>query len=157
MKQSVKKLMMLLALTGMISGCAYQFSSTNSTASSSSSKSTSSSEPVINCEHDYVYSGEAEDAPTIIQSKGAKYVCSKCGAEKYENASYDLNEYEFVDQSYMCDGSEHQLTIRGMIPYGCTVEYENNSLKEIGEKEATARVYDEKHQLVDLKKAKIHI
>ena len=58
MKQSVKKLVMLLALTGMISGCAYQFSSTNSTASSSSSKSTSSSEPVINCEHDYVYYAE---------------------------------------------------------------------------------------------------
>ena len=150
-----QKLTFLFVLALALTGCNLVSSTISSNASFNNDSSTKSSSSI--CEHDFVYDSDANDAPTIIQSQGAKYVCNKCGAEKYENASYDLNEYEFVDQSYLYDGNEHQLTIRGMIPYGCTVEYENNSLKEIGEKEATARVYDEKHQLVDLKKAKIHI
>lgn len=159
MKPLIKKSVMLLALIGMISGCEVNPSASNSSFNSASPTPSSSSDTSTSsiCEHDFVFNGDAKDTPTIIQSKGAKYVCSKCGQEKYENASYDLNEYEFVDQTYMYDGNEHQLTIRGMIPFGCTVEYENNSLKEIGEKEATAKVYDEKHQLIDVKKAKIHI
>ena len=156
MKPLIKKSVMLLALIGMISGCEVNPSASNSSFNSVSPNSSDTSTSSF-CEHDFVFNGDVSDAPTIIQSKGAKYVCSKCGQEKYENASYDLNEYAFVDQTYMYDGNEHQLTIRGMIPFGCTVEYENNSLKEIGEKEATAKVYDEKHQLIDVKKAKIHI
>ena len=146
-----------LAITGCnvvsstISGNA-SFNSGSSTRSSSSSSSNSSI-----CEHDFVYDSDANEAPTIIQSQGAKYVCSKCGQEKYENASYDLNEYAFIDQSFMYDGKDHQLTIKGMIPYGCTVEYENNTRKEKGSQEAIARVYDEKHQLIDQKKANINI
>ena len=146
-----------LAITGCnvvsstISGSA-SFNSGSSTRSSSSSSSNSSI-----CEHDFVYDSDANEAPTIIQSQGAKYVCSKCGQEKYENASYDLNEYAFTDQSFMYDGRDHQLTIKGMIPYGCTVEYENNTRKEKGSQEAIARVYDEKHQLIDQKKANINI
>ena len=156
-----KKLSFLFVLALALTGCnvvsstissSASFNSGSSTGSSSSSSSSSSI-----CEHDFVFSGDKDDVPTIIQSKGVKYVCSKCGQEKYDNASYDLNEYTFADQTYMYDGNEHQLTIKGMIPFGSTVEYENNSLKEIGEKEAIARVYDEKHQLIDLKKAKIHI
>ena len=159
MKPLLKKSVILLALIGMISGCEVNPSASNSSFNSASSTASSSSDASTSsiCEHDFVFNGDVSDAPTIIQSKGAKYVCTKCGQEKYENASYDLNEYAFVDQTYMYDGNEHQLTIRGMIPFGCTVEYENNSLKEIGEKEATAKVYDEKHQLIDVKKAKIHI
>ncbi len=156
MKPLIKKSVMLLALIGMISGCEVNPSASNSSFNSASPNSSDTSTSSV-CEHDFVFDGDVSDAPTIIQSKGAKYICSKCGREKYENASYDLSEYEFVDQTYMYDGNEHQLTIRGMIPFGCTVEYENNSLKEIGEKEATAKVYDEKHQLIDVKKAKIHI
>lgn len=159
MKPLIKKSVMLLALIGMISGCEVNPSASNSSfdSVSSTTSSSSNSSTFSICEHDFVFDGDVSDAPTIIQSKGAKYVCSKCGQEKYENASYDLNEYKFADQTYMYDGNEHQLTIRGMIPFGCTVEYENNSLKDIGEKEATAKVYDEKHQLIDVKKAKIHI
>ena len=159
MKPLIKKSVMLLALIGMISGCEVNPSASNSSFNSASPTPSSSFDASTSsiCEHDFVFNGDVSDAPTIIQSKGAKYVCSKCGQEKYENANYDLNEYAFADQTYMYDGNEHQLTIRGMIPFGCTVEYENNSLKEIGEKEATAKVYDEKHQLIDVKKAKIHI
>ena len=101
MKPLIKKSVMLLALIGMISGCEVNpsasnssFNSTSSTPSSSSDASTSSI-----CEHDFVFNGDVNDTPTIIQSKGAKYVCSKCGQEKYENASYALNEYAFVDQT----------------------------------------------------------
>ena len=97
-----------------------------------------------------------QDYFTIIQAKGKEYVCSKCGKTKFEQASYDLNEYAFSDRTYMYDGQEHQLVIQGMIPYGCTVEYENNVLKEIGSKEATARVYNESHQLIDQKNRQLN-
>ena len=127
MKPLIKKSVMLLALIGMISGCEVNPSASNSSFNSVSPNSSDTSTSSI-CEHDFAFDGDVSDAPTIIQSKGAKYVCSKCGQEKYENASYDLNEYEFADQTYMYDGNEHQLTIRGMIPFCCTVEYENNSL-----------------------------
>ena len=156
-----QKLAFLFILTLTLTGCnivSSSISSNSSFNSGSSAKSSSSSSSGSSiCEHDFVYDGDANEAPTIIQSKGAKYVCSKCGQEKYENASYDLNEYAFKDQSFMFDGEEHQLTIKGMIPYGCTVEYENNVRKEKGSQEAIARVYDEKHQLIDQKKANINI
>ena len=156
-----QKLAFLFILTLTLAGCNMVSSSisSNSSFNSGSSKPSSSSSTSTSsiCEHDFVYASDENEAPTIIQSKGAKYVCSKCGQEKYENASYDLNEYAFADQSFMYDGKDHQLTIKGMIPYGCTVEYENNTRKEKGSQEAIARVYDEKHQLIDQKKANINI
>ena len=156
-----QKLAFLFILTLTLTGCNMVSSSisSNSSFNSGSSKPSSSSSTSTSsiCEHDFVYASDENEAPTIIQSKGAKYVCSKCGQEKYENASYDLNEYAFADQSFMYDGKDHQLTIKGMIPYGCTVEYENNTRKEKGSQEAIARVYDEKHQLIDQKKANINI
>lgn len=122
------------------------------------SKATSSTTSEVSiCEHNFVLSGNQEKEPTIIQTQGIEYVCSKCGKTKYEQASYGLNEYTYADQTYMYDGQEHKLVIQGMLPYGCTVEYENNNLKEIGSKEATAKIYNESHQLVDQKKATIHI
>ena len=161
MKPFVKKSLMILSLVGIITGCNIVSSSTSSESSfnsgSSTTSSSSSSSGVSTCQHDFVFASDENEKPTIIQSQGAKYVCSKCGQEKYENASYDLNEYAFADQSFMYDGQDHQLTIKGMIPYGCTVEYENNIRKEKGSQEATARVYDGKHQLIDQKKAKINI
>ena len=162
MKSSVKKSVIFLAIIAMISGCNVVNSTSTSDSSSfnsdssTSKNSSSDSSGVPACEHDFVYASEENEKPTIIQSQGAKYVCSKCGQEKYENASYDLNEYAFSDRTYMYDGQEHQLVIQGMIPYGCTVEYENNVLKEIGSKEATARVYNESHQLIDQKNRQLN-
>ena len=150
-----QKLTFLFVLALALTGCNVVSSTISSSVSFNNDSSTKSSSSI--CEHDFVYDSDAHDAPTIIQSQGAKYVCSKCGQEKYENASYDLNEYAFTDQSFMYDGKNHQLTIKGMIPYGCTVEYENNTRKEKGSQEAIARVYDEKHQLIDQKKASINI
>lgn len=150
-----QKLTFLFVLALALTGCNVVSSTISSSVSFNNDSSTKSSSSI--CEHDFVYDSDANDAPTIIQSQGAKYVCSKCGQEKYENASYDLNEYAFTDQSFMYDGKNHQLTIKGMIPYGCTVEYENNTRKEKGSQEAIARVYDEKHQLIDQKKASINI
>ena len=100
MKPLFKKSIMLLALIGMISGCEVNPSASNSSFNSASSTAGSSSDASTSsiCEHDFVFNGDVSDAPTIIQSKGAKYVRNKCGQEKYENASYDLNEYEFADQ-----------------------------------------------------------
>ena len=158
----LNKLAHLSLLVLLLAGCNQQGSSISSMESStptgSSNISTSTQSSVVDeCEHDYVLQSDADAEPTIIQAKGKEYVCSKCGKTKFEQASYDLNEYAFSDCTYMYDGNEHQLVIQGMIPYGCTVEYENNILKEIGSKEATAKVYNESHQLVDQKKATIHI
>jgi len=96
MKPLLKKSVILLALIGMISGCEVNPSASNSSFNRVSPNSSDASTSSI-CEHVFVFAVDVNDAPTIIQSKGAKYVCSKCGQEKYENASYDLNEYEFVD------------------------------------------------------------
>lgn len=152
----LNKLAHLTLLALLLAGCNKPESSISSSPFSSSFSAFSSSE-IETCEHDYVLKSESNDEPTIIQSKGKEYACSKCGKVKYEEASYDLNEYVFTDHTYMYDGQEHRLVIQGMIPYGCTIEYENNSLKEIGSKEAIARVYNESHRLVDQKKATIHI
>ena len=108
-----------------------------------------------NHEHDYVLEKDT-DVPTIIERGVATYRCSICHKTK-EDYFYDLNEYAFEDQTFMYDGQEHRLTIKGLIPYGTTVEYENNVLTEIGSKEATAKIYDDQHQLIDSKKATINI
>ena len=151
----LNKLAHLSLLVLLLAGCNQHSSKEGSIPSCSSTPISSSEE--TSCEHDFVLSGNVDSEPTIIQAKGKEYVCSKCGKTRYEEASYDLNEYAFSDRTYMYDGQEHQLVIQGMIPYGCTVEYENNALKEIGSKEAIARIYNESHQLVDQKKATIHI
>lgn len=107
-------------------------------------------------EHVFSKDESKSTTPTIIEKGVNYYRCDKCGKSKKEDV-YDLNEYAFDNQIFMYDGYDHQITIKGMIPYGTTVEYENNSLKEIGSKEATAKVYNEKHQLIDTKKATITI
>ena len=93
---------------------------------------------------------------TIYESGIKDCSCIKCGV-KIEKTYYDLSQFVFKDAYFMHDGNEHQITIKGMIPYGTTVEYENNALTEIGEKEATANIYNENHELIASKKAKIHI
>ena len=113
-----------------------------------------SSEPISSCEHSYLETIIKE--PTIIEKGLNEIMCVKCGDYSLKE-TYDLSQYVFNDGYFMYDGQEHSLSIKGMIPYGTTIEYENNSLKEIGQKEVTANIYDEKHQLIDTKKAKINI
>ena len=154
-----KQIAYLSLLTLLLASCNTTTSSSLEQPSShnESSHTTSKTSETPTCDHDFVLQGNVDDVPTIIKANGREYVCSKCGASKYEGASYDLNEYAFKDQTFVYDGQEHKLVIKGMIPYGCTVEYENNNLKEIGSKEATARIYDSNHQLIDQKKATINI
>lgn len=112
------------------------------------------SEPISTCEHSYLETVIKE--PTIIEKALNEIMCVKCGDYSLKE-TYDLSQYVFNDGYFMYDGQEHSLLIKGMIPYGTTIEYENNSLKEIGQKEVTANIYDEKHQIIDTKKAKINI
>ncbi len=118
--------------------------------------SSSSSEEISVCKHTNLSEEEVIKEPSIIESGLAKYHCLDCN-EEFEKATYKLNEYVFEDAYYMYDGQAHDLLIKGMIPYGTTVEYENNSLTEIGEKEVTANIFDINHELLESKKAKIHI
>ena len=106
------------------------------------------------CNHNYVENVIKE--PTIIENGLNEYRCDICG-DSYQKNTYDLSQYVFEDGFYMYDGNSHDLTIKGMIPYGTSVEYENNSLMEIGQKEVTAKIYNEKHELIDSKKAMLNI
>ncbi len=123
---------------------------------SSDEVNSSSSEEISVCKHTNLSEEEVIKEPSIIESGLAKYHCLDCN-EEFEKATYKLNEYVFEDAYYMYDGQAHDLLIKGMIPYGTTVEYENNSLTEIGEKEVTANIFDINHELLESKKAKIHI
>ena len=80
MKVLLKKSLVLLALIGTISGCEVGATTSSSSFNSVSSKPSSSSNTSTSsiCEHDFVFANDKNEAPTIIQSKGAKYVCSKC-------------------------------------------------------------------------------
>ena len=132
-------------------------SSINSSNSMSSAIiSSSSEEPPVVCSHSKLSEEEVIKEPSIIENGINKYHCLTCG-EEFEKATYKLDEYTFEDAYYMFDDQDHEILIKGMIPYGTTVEYENNTLKEIGNKEATANIYDSEHNLLESKKATIHI
>lgn len=107
------------------------------------------------CDHDFVL--ESESNPSIIVKGEKKYVCSKCGEIKEEDVSYDLNEFVFEDMVFMKDGNPHEVVIKGMLPLETHVVYKDNSLTDIGEKEATASIYDSNDNLLTEKKAKIKI
>ena len=93
---------------------------------------------------------------TII-SKGVKRnSCPNCTGFK-EEWYYDLDEFVFEDETYAFDNHERQLLIRGLLPLGVSVKYENNTLKEIGSKEATAKIYDENNHLLATKTATLSI
>ena len=114
----------------------------------------SSEEEIDTCQH--LYEEISRSKGTIVEPGVITKKCLRCEKIK-EFPLYDLDEFVFEDQSFMYDGNAHELLIKGMIPYGTTVEYENNSLKEIGSKEATANVYDKDHNLLVSKKANINI
>ena len=127
------------------------FSSDASTTSSISSSSVSSSL----CEHTYDEPVVIKD-PTIIENGIKRYTCQKCGEYKDEQI-YKLDELAFENTTFQYDGNEHQVVIKGLLPLGTTVEYENNSLTNVGSKDAIANIYDSEHQLLASKTAKIII
>ena len=84
-----QKLSFLFVLALAITGCNVvntTISGSSSFNNGSSTESSSSASSSSICEHDFVYAGDENEAPTIIQSQGAKYVCSKCGQEKYSSS-----------------------------------------------------------------------
>ena len=151
----LKKVALILTISLLIPSCGAG-SLSSSVESSDDDINISSSEEISVCKHTNLSEEEVIKEPSIIESGLVKYHCLDCN-EEFEKATYKLNEYVFEDAYYMYDGQAHDLLIKGMIPYGCTVEYENNSLTEIGEKEVTANIFDINHELLESKKAKIHI
>ena len=147
-----------------------QSSSVSSSKSSSESKSSKSNEPTsqtyvsenyeLQSNPEICDSHELVDEiirpATIIQKGIIRHKCEKCGGFA-EEFYYDFNEFAFNDAVFSYDGNERQLRIEGMLPYGCTVKYENNKITEIGEQEAVANIYDEEDNLVLTKKAKIKV
>ena len=95
--------------------------------------------------------------PASIISKGVKrYICHNCNGFK-EEFYYDFSECVFEDKSFMYDGKPKYLYVEGMVPYDISVRYENNSLTDIGDKEATAQFINKEGTVVLEKKANIHI
>ena len=108
------------------------------------------------CEHSY--RKEIVKKATIIEDGLYKNICEKCGYEEdVAHKYYDLDELVFEDQIFMYDGNPHELTIKGLLPLNVNVIYKNNSLKEIGSKEAIAEFYDENNNLIETKKANIKV
>ena len=156
----IKQIILVSIIPLLLPSCGSTFSSKSKVSSDIESKeSTSESIPSIElpvCLHTSLGEEEVIKKPSIIQSGINRYKCLSCG-EVIEKPTYKLNEYVFEDAYYMYDGESHDLLIKGMIPYGTYVKYENNGLKEIGEKEVTANIYDAEQNLLESKKATIHV
>ncbi len=180
MKQSVKKLVMLLALSGLVSGCAVQAStsedsnnsstvsfsssvsesenSSSNTTSESSSSSFVASSTNLNpddCTNHQLTETIIKEA-TLLEKGTVHYHCPNCGFDA-DGDCYKMDEFVFDDMSYMYDGNSHKVMIEGVLPYGVTVQYENNERKELGTQEATAKFYGDNNVLIMEKKAKINI
>ena len=92
-----------------------------------------------------------------IVSKGVKrYKCPNCGGFS-EQFYYDLDEVAFESKAFAYDGQERALTIEGILPYDVTVRYSNNTLTEIGSKEAKAEFYNSDGEKIGEKTATISI
>ena len=180
MKQSVKKLVMLLALSGLVSGCAVQastsedsnnsstvsFSSSASESENSSSNTTSESSSSSfvasstnlnpdDCTNHQLTETIIKEA-TLLEKGTVHYHCPNCGFDA-DGDCYKMDEFVFDDMSYMYDGNSHKVMIEGVLPYGVTVQYENNERKELGTQEAIAKFYGDNNVLIMEKKAKINI
>ena len=94
--------------------------------------------------------------PTIIQAGIKRFTCPNCGGFT-ESYIYDLDEYAFKNKTYMYDGKEKELLIEGLLPYGVTVQYQNNKLTDIGETTATALIKAPDGSLLATKSAKLTI
>ena len=153
-----KTIVLVSTLLFLVSGCGKSSSLSSSSLKESSFESSefSSSSETPACKHEHLSEEEVIRKATIIESGLNKYKCLDCN-EPIEKATYKLDEYVFEDGYFMYDRESHDLLIKGMIPYGTTVEYVNNSLVEIGTKQVTANIYNHEHTLLESKKAILHI
>ena len=157
----IKQIILLCVISLLVPSCGASFSSASISSNEEESKESSSESSIPSieqpvCLHTSLGEEEVIKKPSIIESGINKYECLSCG-EIIEKATYKLDEYVFEDAYYMYDGQSHDLLIKGMIPYGIIVKYENNGLTEIGEKEVTANIFDADQNLLESKKATIHI
>ena len=156
----IKQVILLCVIGLLVPSCGASFSSdVISTSDIESKESSSESTPSVEqpvCLHTSLGEEEVIKKPSIIEAGINRYKCLSCG-ETIEKHTHKLDEYVFEDAYYMYDGESHDLLIKGMLPYGTYVKYENNGLKEAGEKEVTANIYDAEQNLLESKKATIHI
>lgn len=180
MKTSFKRIVLLLASIALVSGCnnvtsnttfkeatskiesSNLVSSSRDSKASSQSSSGSSRVPTTsvntnphNCENHQLNETIVKEA-TLLEKGIKNFKCPNCNAD-FDDYYYKMDEFAFNDMTFMDDGNEHEILISGLLPYGVTVDYENNKLKGIGNKEATAKFYDESNNLILEKKAKINI
>ena len=127
-------------------------SSSESISSSSEKELSSNSQTCAN----HVPQEEIVEPATIINKGIKRATCPNCGGFT-ESYYYDLDEFEFADTVYQYDGNERELLIKGLLPYGTYVEYENNKLTDIGETTAIAKIYDTEKNLLVSKTAKLSI
>ena len=147
-------------------------SSQNSKPSSSPSSKPASSTPASSKAQTYSFNDELNNDPktcndhdltetirkeaTLLERGIKRYTCANCGGYT-EQYYYKLDEFEFADTVYQYDGHERELLIKGVLPYGTTVKYENNKLTDVGETTATANIYDVNGVLLTSKTAKLSI
>ena len=93
---------------------------------------------------------------TLLEKGIKNYKCENCHAD-FNDYYYDMDEFVFEDETFMDDGQEHRITIDGVLPYGVTVQYENNTLKGVGNRIATAKFFNEEKKLILEKTATLHI
>ena len=185
MKNSLNKLSLLLISIALMSGCTHPIASSidnksdsptsssvedkissstgkseNSVTSTTSSSSSITPTTSINTNPNNCNNHELEETvakEATLLEKGVKHFkCPNCHAE-FDDYFYKLDEFAFEDTTFMDDGNEHEIFINGLLPYGCSVRYENNKFKGIGSKVATANVYDENNNLLVSKTATLNI
>ena len=127
----------------------------SSSNQSSSSSSTSQANPETCDNHELSEESIIKEA-SIIEKGIKRYSCPNCNGFE-ERYYYDLDECVFEDKSFMYDGKERTIYIEGMVPYGLTVRYENNTQTAIGSHEAKAKFYDQDNVLVAEKTANISV
>ncbi len=149
MKKHLKTIIGLVTLL-VVSSCATigsSISSSNQSSTSFSSSSAPSSSHVPGGDnHDFEVMGTT--GATIIENGKRVLKCSVCDYTKIEDYLYALDQCAFVNQTFVYDGTPHTLTVQGLIPTDVTVEYENNVITEIGQKQAIAYYYDSNHKLL---------
>ena len=171
MKLSGKKIILLLATSALLAACARTTTTNENTSNgsgtssfdSSNNESTTSSEISISsinynpneCKNHQLTETVKKEA-TLLEKGSKHYHCDNCGAD-FDGDYYKMDEFVFEDMTFMYDGNAHKVQIEGVLPYGVSVVYENNSRKEIGEQEATAKFIDSNNNLLIEKKAKINI
>ena len=141
--------------TPVSSSDSFESSNVQSSVFSSTHSYTSVNNNPNNCQNHQLDETVIKEA-TLLEKGTKHYHCPNCGAD-YDEAYYKMDECVFEDMTFMDDGNEHQILIDGVLPYGVSVQYENNSLKGKGQKEATAKFINESNQVFLEKKARISI